>query len=102
MKPVGDRVLVKVDKEEMKSIGGVLLPANAVKKPTAGQIVAAGDVTLVKASIGSGSRRGSACCEARANSLEPSSQKQQLVTHAFPTLRRAGRRACHLLQVRRH
>lgn len=48
VKPVGDRVLVKVDKEEMKSIGGVLLPANAAKKPTAGQIVAMGDVTLVK------------------------------------------------------
>ena len=38
VKPVGDRVLVKVDKDEMKSIGGVLLPANAAKKPTAGSI----------------------------------------------------------------
>jgi hypothetical protein len=48
VKPVGDRVLVKVDKQEMKSIGGVLLPANAAKKPTAGSIVAMGDVSLVK------------------------------------------------------
>ncbi len=48
MKPVGDRVLVKVDKQDMKSIGGVLLPANAAKKPTAGTIVSIGDVTLVK------------------------------------------------------
>lgn len=50
VKPVGDRVLVKVDKEEMKSIGGVLLPANAAKKPTAGSIVGMGDVCLVKVS----------------------------------------------------
>ncbi|GAX74367.1 hypothetical protein CEUSTIGMA_g1816.t1 [Chlamydomonas eustigma] len=48
VKPVGDRVLVKVDKEEMKSIGGVLLPSSATKKPTAGQIVSVGDVTLLK------------------------------------------------------
>uniref|UniRef100_A0A7R9UZ31 20 kDa chaperonin, chloroplastic n=1 Tax=Chlamydomonas euryale TaxID=1486919 RepID=A0A7R9UZ31_9CHLO len=48
VKPVGDRVLVKVDKQEMKSIGGVLLPANAAKKPTAGAIVGMGDVSLVK------------------------------------------------------
>ena len=48
IKPVGDRVLVKVDKEDMKSIGGVLLPSSASKKPTAGQIVSIGDVTLVK------------------------------------------------------
>ena len=45
---MGDRVLVKVDKEEMKSIGGVLLPSTASKKPTAGQIVSTGDVSLVK------------------------------------------------------
>ena len=48
IKPVGDRVLVKVDKEDMKSIGGVLLPSSASKKPTAGKIVSIGDVTLVK------------------------------------------------------
>lgn len=48
MKPVGDRVLVKVDKEEQKSIGGVLLPTAAQSRPTAGAVVAAGDVSLVK------------------------------------------------------
>ncbi|KAF6263644.1 chaperonin 10 kd subunit-domain-containing protein [Scenedesmus sp. NREL 46B-D3] len=48
VKPVGDRVLVKVDKEEGKSIGGVLLPTAAQTKQTAGSIVAAGDVNLVK------------------------------------------------------
>lgn len=45
---MGDRVLVKVDKEETKSIGGVLIPVAAQSKPNAGNIVAAGDVSLVK------------------------------------------------------
>eukprot|EP00879_Flechtneria_rotunda_P006896 GHRR01007242.1.p1 GENE.GHRR01007242.1~~GHRR01007242.1.p1 ORF type:complete len:223 (+),score=68.64 GHRR01007242.1:62-730(+) len=44
--PVGDRVLVKVDKEESKSVGGVLLPTAAQSRPTAGAIVSAGDVQL--------------------------------------------------------
>lgn len=48
VKPVGDRVFVKVDKAEAKSIGGVLLPASASKQNTAGSVVAVGDVTLVK------------------------------------------------------
>ncbi|EFJ49596.1 hypothetical protein VOLCADRAFT_104171 [Volvox carteri f. nagariensis] len=50
VKPVGDRVLVKVDKEEAKSVGGVLLPASVRNKPTAGAVVAMGDVKAVKAS----------------------------------------------------
>jgi len=50
VKPIGDRVLVKVDKEEEKTAGGILLPSSAQKKPTAGAIVqAASTVTTVKA-----------------------------------------------------
>jgi len=48
VKPVGDRVLVKVDKEEQRSVGGVLLPTAAQSRPTAGAVVAAGDVSMVK------------------------------------------------------
>jgi co-chaperonin GroES (HSP10) len=48
VKPVGDRVLVKVDKEEQKSVGGVLLPTAAQSRPTAGSVVSAGDVNMVK------------------------------------------------------
>jgi chaperonin GroES len=48
VKPVGDRVLVKVDKEEQKSVGGVLLPTAAQSRPTAGSVVSAGDVHMVK------------------------------------------------------
>lgn len=48
VKPVGDRVFVKVDKEESKTAGGVLLPTNAQKKPTAGEVVAQGETMTVK------------------------------------------------------
>ena len=51
VKPVGDRVLVKVDKEEQKSVGGVLLPTAAQSRPTAGAVVAAGDVNMVKVRV---------------------------------------------------
>lgn len=51
VKPVGDRVLVKVDKEEQRSVGGVLLPTAAQIRPTAGSVVAAGDVSMVKVSV---------------------------------------------------
>jgi len=43
VKPVGDRVLVKVDEEETRTVGGVLLPSAAQSKPTAGKVVAMGD-----------------------------------------------------------
>jgi co-chaperonin GroES (HSP10) len=41
-------VYVKIEEPEVRSIGGVLLPSTAQNKPTAGAVVAAGDVTLVK------------------------------------------------------
>lgn len=41
-------MLVKVDKEEGRTQGGVLLPTAAQNKPTVGAIVALGDVSLVK------------------------------------------------------
>jgi co-chaperonin GroES (HSP10) len=48
VKPVGDRVLVKVGKEETKTAGGLLLPSSAQQKPLAGDIVSAGAVQHVK------------------------------------------------------
>ncbi len=48
--PVGDRVLVKVDVSEEKSTGGILLPSSAQKKPTQGEITAAGSAKAVKVS----------------------------------------------------
>jgi chaperonin GroES len=40
-------VLVKVDEEETRTVGGVLLPTAAQSKPTAGAIVAKGDAETV-------------------------------------------------------
>ncbi len=45
---MGDRVLVKVGKQESKTAGGLLLPSAAQTKPTAGAVVGAGDVQHVK------------------------------------------------------
>lgn len=41
--PKGDRLLVKVAEEEVKTRGGILLPPSAIKKPTSGDVVALGD-----------------------------------------------------------
>lgn len=49
--PVGDRVFVKIDKEEEKTSSGILLPSSAQKKPTQGEIVTAGDAKALKASM---------------------------------------------------
>lgn len=39
--PVGDRVFIKVDKGEETTLGGLILPSSAQKKPTQGTVVAA-------------------------------------------------------------
>lgn len=43
LKPLGDRVLVKVHKTEEKSAGGILLPTTAQTKPQGGEVVAVGE-----------------------------------------------------------
>lgn len=48
VKPVGDRVFVKVEEPEARTMGGVLLPTTAQKRPTAGAIIALGDADTVK------------------------------------------------------
>lgn len=48
IKPVGDRLLVSIDVEEAKTIGGVYLPGASRNKPNTGAIIAAGDVKFVK------------------------------------------------------
>ncbi len=50
--PVGERVLVKVDVGEEKSVGGILLPSSAQKKPTQGHVERAGTAKAVKVSFG--------------------------------------------------
>ncbi|PSC70946.1 20 kDa chloroplastic [Micractinium conductrix] len=47
--PVGDRVLVKAEEAEAKTVGGILLPSSAQKRPTQGTVSAAGSAKAVKA-----------------------------------------------------
>lgn len=42
VKPLGDRVFVKVSPSEEKTAGGIYLPDNAKEKPQIGEIVAVG------------------------------------------------------------
>ena len=46
--PVGDRVLVKAEEAEAKTVGGILLPSSAQKRPTQGTVSAAGSAKAVK------------------------------------------------------
>eukprot|EP00884_Botryococcus_braunii_P005863 jgi/Botrbrau1/15278/Bobra.97_1s0004.1 len=46
--PVGDRVFIKVDSSEETSVGGILLPTSAQKKPTRGSVVGLGKAKAVK------------------------------------------------------
>ncbi|KAG6771974.1 hypothetical protein POTOM_023369 [Populus tomentosa] len=43
IKPLGDRVLVKIKTVEEKSEGGILLPSSAQTKPQAGEVVGVGE-----------------------------------------------------------
>ncbi|XP_047324103.1 20 kDa chaperonin, chloroplastic-like [Impatiens glandulifera] len=43
LKPLGDRVLVKIKTSEEKTVGGILLPTSAQSKPQGGEVVAVGE-----------------------------------------------------------
>lgn len=43
IKPLGDRVLIKIKISEEKTTGGILLPTTAQTKPQAGEVVAVGE-----------------------------------------------------------
>lgn len=43
IKPLGDRVLVKIKTVEEKTLGGILLPTAAQTKPQGGEVVAVGE-----------------------------------------------------------
>lgn len=46
--PVGDRVFVKAEEAESKTVGGILLPSSAQKRPTQGTVESAGSAKAVK------------------------------------------------------
>ncbi|KAK7328739.1 hypothetical protein VNO77_22856 [Canavalia gladiata] len=43
IKPLGDRVLIKIKDAEEKSEGGIILPSSAQEKPQGGEVVAVGE-----------------------------------------------------------
>lgn len=42
LKPLGDRVIIEVAKEEEKSVGGIVLASAAQEKPQTGTVIAVG------------------------------------------------------------
>lgn len=53
IKPLGDRVLVKIKTMEEKTGGGILLPTSAQTKPQGGEVVAVGEgKTMGKTKVG--------------------------------------------------
>lgn len=42
IKPLADRVLIKPDKAEEKSAGGIIIPDSAKEKPLKGKVIAVG------------------------------------------------------------
>lgn len=43
IRPLGDKVVVKVLEAEEKTAGGIILPDSAKKKPTEGEVIAVGE-----------------------------------------------------------
>lgn len=43
LKPIADRVIIKIQEEKEEKIGGIVLASNAKEKPQTGEIVAIGD-----------------------------------------------------------
>ncbi|SEM71906.1 chaperonin GroES [Ligilactobacillus sp. WC1T17] len=42
LKPLGDRIILEVQKEEEQTVGGIVLASNAKEKPQTGKVVAVG------------------------------------------------------------
>ncbi|MFA6507152.1 MAG: co-chaperone GroES [Treponemataceae bacterium] len=53
VKPLADRVMVKLEKNEAKTAGGIIIPDTAQEKTQTGQIVAIGDdKEVIKVAVG--------------------------------------------------
>ncbi|HIK26054.1 MAG: co-chaperone GroES [Thermosynechococcus sp. Uc] len=48
VKPLGDRIFVKVSESEERTAGGILLPDNAREKPQVGEVTAVGPGKLTE------------------------------------------------------
>ncbi len=52
IKPLGDRVLVKLEEVEEKTAGGIFIPQTAQEKTQSGSVVAVGDDETIKVKEG--------------------------------------------------
>lgn len=53
LKPLADRVMVKLEKNEAKTAGGIIIPDTAQEKTQVGQVVAIGDdKDVIKVAVG--------------------------------------------------
>lgn len=52
IEPLGERVLVKVIEEELRTASGILLPETAKEKPQRGEVVAVGDAEEIPVQVG--------------------------------------------------
>ncbi|CAN1772540.1 20 kDa chaperonin, chloroplastic [Linum perenne] len=52
IKPLGDRVLVKINNKEETSAGGILIPTSAQSKPQGGEVVAVGEGKTIAGKTG--------------------------------------------------
>lgn len=53
VKPLGDRVLIKVKESETKTAGGIIIPQTAQEKTQTGAVVAVGtDADVIKVKVG--------------------------------------------------
>lgn len=53
VKPLADRVMVKLEKNEAKTAGGIIIPDTAQEKTQTGTVVAVGDdKEVIKVSVG--------------------------------------------------
>jgi chaperonin GroES len=53
VKPLADRVMVKLEKNEAKTAGGIIIPDTAQEKTQTGLVVAVGDdKEMIKVSVG--------------------------------------------------
>ena len=48
LRPLHDRILVKVAPAKESSVGGIIIPDSAKEKPVEGEVVAVGNGTLLK------------------------------------------------------
>ena len=48
IKPLGERVVVKVSEQDMKTASGIVLPDTAKEKPQEGKVVAVGEGKMLE------------------------------------------------------